>query len=111
MNLFEKMLLLSTLLCLATAGSGEEDDPIGWIGGPGTEDGVEMANPAATYCTNQGYRYSDGRCVFPDGSSCDAWDLLSGRLQLQPRAVEADRDAKPRLRLLQGPGVHLRHQD
>ena len=88
MNLFEKMLLISTLLCLATAGSAEDDDPIGWIGGPGTEEGVGMANPAATYCTNQGYRYSDGRCVFPDGSSCDAWDFYRGDCSYSPEPVK-----------------------
>jgi len=79
MNLYGNILLLSALLCLATAGSAEDDDDsIGWIGGPGTDEGVGMANPAATYCTNQGYQYSDGRCVFPDGSSCDAWDFYRG---------------------------------
>ena len=89
MNLYGNILLLSALLCLATAGSAEDDDDsIGWIGGPGTDEGVGMANPAATYCTNQGYQYSDGRCVFPDGSSCDAWDFYRGDCSYNPEPVK-----------------------
>ena len=46
-----------------------------------------MADPAAVYCGNLGYTYQtvtnsegqNGACVFPDGSSCDAWDFLEGK--------------------------------
>ena len=46
-----------------------------------------MADPAAVYCSNLGYSYQtvtnnegqNGACVFPDGSSCDAWNFLEGK--------------------------------
>lgn len=47
-------------------------------------------NPAAIYCTQQGYDYTiltieDGSkcsaCVFPDGSACKAWDFFHGDCQ------------------------------
>jgi putative hemolysin len=46
-----------------------------------------MADPAAVYCNDLGYTYQtvtksaeqNGACVFPDGSSCDAWDFLEGK--------------------------------
>ena len=46
-----------------------------------------MANPAAVYCGEQGYRHQIisgeigeiGMCIFPDGESCDAWDFLAGK--------------------------------
>jgi putative hemolysin len=46
-----------------------------------------MANPAAVYCAEQGYKSdirtaSDGSqagfCVFPDGTECDEWAFLRG---------------------------------
>jgi|GEM_PF-3227266 hypothetical protein len=46
----------------------------------------EIANPAAVYCEEMGYKYTivgsnngqHGVCTFPDGSKCDAWDFLNG---------------------------------
>ena len=44
-------------------------------------------NPAALYCTQQGYQYEvraqqDGRlcgiCVFPDGNACNSWAFFNG---------------------------------
>lgn len=32
-----------------------------------------IPNPAAVYCTELGYTYDNGECVFPDGSRCSAW--------------------------------------
>ncbi len=41
-----------------------------------------LPNPAAVYCTQNGYKYEiqtaadgsqSGVCVFPDGSTCDDW--------------------------------------
>lgn len=48
-----------------------------------------MANPAAIYCEEQGFRYEIttaedgsqcGQCIFSDaGEACDAWDFFHGR--------------------------------
>jgi putative hemolysin len=46
---------------------------------------IGMPNPAAVYCSNQGYDYQDGRCVFPDGSSCDAWAFMRGECSYDPK--------------------------
>jgi len=48
---------------------------------------THMASPAAVYCTDLGYEYTIlspatgemGRCTFPEGDSCDAWEFLEGR--------------------------------
>jgi putative hemolysin len=48
---------------------------------------VGMANPSAVYCEGLGYPQEnvernggmDVDCIFPNGSRCGAWDLLSGR--------------------------------
>lgn len=46
-----------------------------------------IANPAAAYCQQQGYRYEirtaadggqQGFCVFPDGSECEEWAFYRG---------------------------------
>jgi putative hemolysin len=51
---------------------------------------TNMANPAAVYCEQQGYRLenitaADGgqsaNCVFPDGSKCDEWAYFRGECQ------------------------------
>jgi putative hemolysin len=52
-----------------------------------TEKIVVMPNPSAVYCEGLGYPEEsvernggmDADCIFPDGSRCGAWDLLSGR--------------------------------
>jgi putative hemolysin len=52
-----------------------------------TENIVGMPNPSAVYCEGLGYPEEsvernggmDADCIFPDGSRCGAWDLLSGR--------------------------------
>jgi putative hemolysin len=47
----------------------------------------ELANPASTYCAEQGYKYemrkddkgnAYGVCVFDDGAECDAWAYFRG---------------------------------
>ena len=52
---------------------------------PTTE--VELANPASTYCLEQGYRWEMytpqegepyGVCIFPDGSVCEEWAFFHG---------------------------------
>jgi len=49
---------------------------------------IGMANPAAVYCEELGYEYKiitddeggqRGVCIFPDNSSCDAWDFFAGK--------------------------------
>lgn len=48
---------------------------------------IGMANPAAVYCEELGYEYKiitdnesgqRGVCIFPDNTSCDAWDFFIG---------------------------------
>ncbi len=61
--------------------------------GPGTRpatptlDKAKLANPAAAYCQDQGFRYEirqddqgneTGICIFDDGSECDAWAYFRG---------------------------------
>jgi putative hemolysin len=52
---------------------------------PGSEAPIEPGNsssqassPSKIYCTNQGYSYQNGKCVFPDGSSCEAGAFSRG---------------------------------
>lgn len=51
------------------------------------ESQVNMPNPAAAYCEQNGYEYEirtaddgsqSGVCVFPDGSTCDEWAYFRG---------------------------------
>lgn len=48
------------------------------LGGCGTDDGSQIANPSAVFCEEQGGIYSldDGTCTLPDGSVVDAWDYF-----------------------------------
>lgn len=63
------------------------------IVGPGTESptgdgsGIGMANPAAVYCTQQGYESRDGRCYFPDGTSCEEWAFYNGECSYNPTPI------------------------
>lgn len=80
--------LLSILLCLSAIASAQDDEFVGGVTDSGTESSggnIGMANPAAVYCSNQGYEYSDGSCVFPDGSSCDAWKFYRGECKYEPK--------------------------
>src|SRR5262249_48146981 len=42
-----------------------------------------LANPAATNCINQGYKYllikNIGYCIFPDHSYCEEWAFFRGQ--------------------------------
>jgi putative hemolysin len=83
----ERILLISVLICLVSFASAQDGDFIGGVIGPGTESPggkIGMSNPAADYCSNQGYDYSGGRCVFPDGSACDAWEFYRGECSYNP---------------------------
>lgn len=42
-------------------------------------DSVGIPDPAAVYCSDLGYDYEGGNCIFPDGSSCLAWDFYWGK--------------------------------
>jgi len=80
--------LLSVLICLAAFASAQDGEFVGGLIGPGTESpggNIGMSNPAADYCSNQGYEYSGGNCVFPDGSSCDAWEFYRGECSYNPK--------------------------
>ena len=49
---------------------------------------LNMANPAAVYCTDLGYEYQiitaesgaqSGICIMPDQTTCEEWDFLTGK--------------------------------
>jgi len=49
--------------------------------------GVQIANPAAVFCEEQGYTIEirtaadgsqQGFCIFPDGTECDEWAFFRG---------------------------------
>jgi putative hemolysin len=57
---------------------------------PPASDDTRIANPASTFCIEQGYRSEirtnpDGSqfgvCIFPDGSECDEWEFMHGECQ------------------------------
>ena len=48
---------------------------------------ADMANPAAVFCEEEGYKYEirtaddgseSGICIFDDGSECDEWAFFRG---------------------------------
>ena len=60
---------------------------------------ANMPNPASVYCTQQGNKLEivtaadgsqSGRCVFPDGSSCEEWAYFRG--ECGPAVIEAPTD-------------------
>ena len=63
---------------------------LGPAGGPPpspTVDQAKLANPAAGYCKDQGFKYETrkddqgneyGVCIFDDGTECDAWAYFRG---------------------------------
>ncbi len=73
--------LLSLLLmgCSVSGSTGAPPTP--------TIDQAKLANPAAGYCRDQGYRFETrkddvgneyGVCIFDDGSECNAWAYFRG---------------------------------
>jgi putative hemolysin len=64
---------------------------------------VNMPNPAAAYCEQNGYEYEirtaddgsqSGVCVFPDGSICDEWAYFRGECGLTEKStIEATTEA------------------
>lgn len=69
-----KLFALLAILCIAAALIWAP--VLGQIGG--------MGNPAAENCIDQGYEYQNGRCIFPDGSSCDGWEFFRGECSYTP---------------------------
>lgn len=67
--------------CSPKPAPGPDPEPLPGpvIGGQG--------NPAADFCTNQGYDYQNGRCVFPDGTSCEEWAFFRGECSYTPQPV------------------------
>ena len=71
--------LLSTACSIISGDAADSNGP--------EENVIGMANPSAVYCEGLGYTTEsverdggmDADCIFPDGSRCGAWDLLSGR--------------------------------
>jgi putative hemolysin len=73
-------LMLFSSACSITSATSTESNEL--------DDSVAgMPNPSAVYCEGLGYPEEsvernggmDADCIFPDGSRCSAWDLLSGR--------------------------------
>jgi len=52
------------------AGEGTSADTAGPAG---------LADPSSVYCEELGYECEDGDCIFPDGTSCPAWDFYRGK--------------------------------
>ncbi|UEC41836.1 MAG: hypothetical protein METHAR1v1_80020, partial [Methanothrix sp.] len=81
------ILLVLTVLSLSAASSAQSDIFIGGFSGGEDDIGgsIGMSNPAADYCEERGYDYSGGRCIFPDGTSCDAWEFYRGECGYRPQ--------------------------
>ncbi len=76
---FPLAILLAACAPLAPSGGAQPPKP--------TIDQAKLANPAAAYCQDQGFRYETrkddqgneyGVCIFDDGSECDAWAYFRG---------------------------------
>jgi len=70
-----------SLICLVCIVACRVETPAG-------EGNVQIPNPAAVFCEEQGYAYEirteadgsqHGVCIFPDGSECDGWDYYNGK--------------------------------
>jgi putative hemolysin len=72
------ILSLALILLGALCGLSQQEPKLGDGGA------LSMANPAAVNCEQNGGTYEDGECVFPGGSSCDAWSYLRGECNPQP---------------------------
>ena len=75
-------LIVSSVLAVAfLVGCRSEADQL-------QDPGAGLANPASIYCQGLGFeeetRESElgqhGVCIFSDGSECDTWDFLAGRI-------------------------------
>lgn len=62
----------------APAPDGADDGPTPACAPQVSAPGLGMANPAATYCVELGYMYTESACVFPDGEQCDGWAFFRG---------------------------------
>ncbi len=78
-------LTLVAMLCLLPAACGRAVPPTAEP--TATPGGAGIANPAAVYCEQQGYRWEvrtaadgsqSGVCIFPDGRACDEWAFYRG---------------------------------
>jgi TolB protein len=77
-----KMIVVLVLVGLVAAACGPTPTP---TTAP-TEPAAGLANPASTFCVDQGYKWESreepggqkGYCIFPDGSECDEWAFYRG---------------------------------
>ncbi len=82
-RLFPLLVLILALLVLAACAFQPLQVPVDSSdAGP-----VDMANPAAVFCEDEGYNYEirtaddgsqSGVCIFDDGSECDGWAFFGG---------------------------------
>ena len=81
------ILLVLTILSLSAASTAQNEIFIGGFS-DGEDDiggSIGISNPAADYCEGRGYEYSGGMCVFPDGTSCEAWAFYRGECSYRPQ--------------------------
>jgi len=62
------------------------DDASVFSKGPIAQPLSDEAVTYATYCTNQGYNYQNGQCIFSDGTSCDAGAFYRGECEYSPQS-------------------------
>lgn len=81
------ILLVLTILSFSAASSGQNEIFIGGFSGEENDIGgsIGISNPAADYCEGRGYEYSGGMCIFPDGTSCEAWAFFRGECGYSPQ--------------------------
>src|SRR5512139_1273126 len=78
----QKLIVVLVLVGLLAAGCGPAPTP---TAAP-TEPAAGLANPASTFCVDQGYKWESrdepggqkGYCIFPDGSECEEWAFYRG---------------------------------
>ena len=67
-----------------------ECSPGDYFPASGSQDNLQLANPAAGYCIDQGGTYEIrtqadggqyGMCMFADGSECDEWQFYDGKCE------------------------------
>ncbi|MBN1149553.1 MAG: DUF333 domain-containing protein [Anaerolineales bacterium] len=84
MKYFALLVICISLVCLVGCVPRDGQLPAQEAPGDGS---ASLADPSATYCQKMGFKYQFaateagqvGMCHFPDGSSCTAWNFLTGK--------------------------------
>ena len=84
---FKRLLVILTLLPALLLLSACTLQPLQAPSERMDEGTIDMANPAAVFCEEEGYEYEirtaddgsqSGVCIFDDGSECDGWAYYRG---------------------------------